>query len=93
MYRLCYEMGEVEGVTVIHDVHRSTITSGYEALTAHVLIDSEHDGDLEPILRELRRIAMQDFGIAHVTLRVEQSVDGCAEDHHVGHLLREARPT
>lgn len=94
MYRLCSEMEEVEGVTVIHDVHCSTITSGYEALTAHVLIDSEYDSDLiDRTIRELRRIAMQDFGIAHVTLQVEQSVDGCTEDHHVGHLLHEARPT
>ena len=89
MYRLCHEMEEVEGVTVIHDVHCSTITSGYEALTAHVLIDSEYDNDgVERVLRELRRIANQDFGIAHVTLQVEQSVEGCEEEgHHVGHLL------
>lgn len=95
MYRLCYEMGEVEGVTVIHDVHCSTITSGYEALTAHVLIDPGYDGEMvDKTLRELRRIANQDFGIAHVTLQVEQSVEGCTEeDHHVGHLLHEARPT
>ncbi len=93
MYRLCSQMEDVEGVTVIHDVHCSTITSGYEALTAHVLIDSEHQNDLDPILRELRRIATDDFGIAHVTIQVEQSVEGCTEDHHVGHLLHEARPT
>ena len=93
MYRLCSQMEDVEGVTVIHDVHCSTITSGYESLTAHVLIDSEHQSDLDPILRELRRIATEDFGIAHVTIQVEQSVEGCTEDHHVGHLLHEARPT
>ena len=93
IYRLCYEMGEVQGVTVIHDVHCSTITSGYEALTAHVLIDSEHQSDLDPILRELRRIATEDFGIAHVTIQVEQSVEGCTEEHHLDDLLHEARPT
>ena len=92
VYRLCHELEEVEGVTVIHDVHCSTITSGYEALTAHVLIDSEYDGDMvDKTLRELRRIATQDFGIAHVTIQVEQSVEGCSEDHHVGHLLQQAR--
>ena len=92
MYRLCYEMGEVEGVTVIHDVHCSTITSGYEALTAHVLIDPEYDSEMiDRAIRSLRRIAMEDFGIAHVTLQVEQSVEGCTEDHHVGHLLARER--
>ena len=92
VYRLCHELEEVEGVTVIHDVHCSTITSGYEALTAHVLVDSEYNGDMiDKTLRELRRIAAQDFGIAHVTIQVEQSVEGCSEDHHVGHLLQQAR--
>ena len=92
VYRLCHELEEVEGVTVIHDIHCSTITSGYEALTAHVLIDSEYDGDMvDKTLREMRRIATQDFGIAHVTIQAEQSVEGCAEDHHVGHLLQQAR--
>ena len=93
MYRLCSNMEDVEGVTVIHDVHCSTITSGYESLTAHVLVDSEHRGDIDPILRELRRIATDDFGIAHVNIQVEQSIEGYTEDHHVGHLLHEMRPT
>ena len=70
MYRLCSNMEDVEGVTVIHDVHCSTITSGYESLTAHVLVDSEHRGDIDPILRELRRIATDDFGIAHINIQV-----------------------
>ena len=91
MYRLCSDMEDVEGVTVIHDVHCSTITSGYEALTAHVLIDSEYDGEIDPLIRRLRRIAMQDYGIAHVTLQVEQSVQGCTEDHHVDHILARER--
>ena len=91
MYRLCSDMEDVEGVTVIHDVHCSTITSGYEALTAHVLIDSEYNGEIDPLIRRLRRIAMQDYGIAHVTLQVEKSVQGCTEDHHVDHILARER--
>ena len=91
MFKLCSDMEEVEGVTVIHDVHAWTITSGYEALTAHVLVDPEYGGDLDPLLRRLRRIATQDFGIAHVTLQVEQSVMGCTEDHHVDHLAARER--
>ena len=34
MYRLCSALEEVEGVTLVHDVHAWTITSGYDALTA-----------------------------------------------------------
>ena len=87
MFKLCSDMEEVEGVRVIHDVHAWTITSGYEALTAHVLVDPDYEGDLDPLLRRLRRIATQDFGVAHVTLQVEQSVSGCTEDHYVDHLV------
>ena len=92
MFKLCSEIEDVEGVTVIHDVHAWTITSGYEALTAHVLIDPDYEGDLDRLLRRLRRIVTQDFGIGHVTLQVEQSVVGCTEDH-VGHLEYTRRPS
>lgn len=88
MYQLCSQMEEIPGVTLIHDVHAWTITPGYEALTAHVLMDPDYTADqIEPVLRQLRRIIREDYGIRHITLQVEQSLDGCAEEnHHVGHL-------
>lgn len=92
VYRLCSRMEDVEGVTLIHDVHVWTISSGLEALTAHVLIDPSFEGDTEALLRELRRIAHEDFEIDHVTIQVEETVTGCTEDHHVGHLLARSRP-
>ena len=91
MFKLCSDIEDVEGVTVIHDVHAWTITSGYEALTAHVLVDPGYKGDLDRLLRRLRQIAARDFRIGHVTLQVEQSVEGCTEDHHVGHLEHRER--
>ena len=92
VYRLCSEMEDVEGVTLIHDVHVWTISSGLEALTGHVLIDPSFEGSTEDLLRKLRRIAHEDFGIDHVTIQVEETVAGCTEDHHVGHLLARSRP-
>lgn len=92
VYRLCSQMEDVEGVTLIHDVHVWTISSGLEALTAHVLIDPSFEGDTEALLRRLREIALQDFQIDHVTIQVEETVTGCTEDHHVGHLLARSRP-
>lgn len=87
MYQLCATMSDVPGVTLIHDVHAWTITSGYEALTAHVLLDPGLPREqVEPTLRELRRVAFEDYGLRHITLQVEQSLEGCTEDHHVGHL-------
>ena len=86
MYRLCSALEDVEGVTLVHDVHAWTITTGYDALTAHVLVDPDYQGDVEPLLRRLRRISYQEFGIRHVTIQIDLSVADCTENHHVRHL-------
>ena len=86
MNRLCIELESVEGVTLVHDIHAWTITSGYESLTAHVLIDPDYPGELEILRRRLQRIAYEDFGLTHITMQMERSVDGCAERHHFDHL-------
>ena len=91
VYRLCSNMEEVEGVTLIHDIHVWTLSPGNEALTAHVLIDPDYPGDMEALRRRLREIASRDFGIGHITLQLEKSQEGCTEDHHVDHLLAHAR--
>ena len=88
LYRLCHDMEEVPGVTVVHDIHVWTVTSGYVSLTAHVLADPDYEGDHNALLRELRRIAREGHGIAHSTIQLETSVDDCDEDHHVDHLLQ-----
>ncbi|MCY3913230.1 MAG: cation diffusion facilitator family transporter [Chloroflexi bacterium] len=87
MYRLCSEMEDVEGVTLVHDVHAWTITLGYHAFTAHVLVDPEYPGDSGELLTRLRKIA-QGFGLTHITLQLEHSAAGCEEEnHHVDHLI------
>ena len=86
MYRLCSALEDVEGVTLVHDVPARTITTGYEALTAHVLVAPDYAGELGPLLRRLRQIAYQNFGLRHITIQVEQSVTDCIENRHVGHL-------
>ncbi len=85
MHRLCNDLENVEGVTLVHDIHAWTITSGYESLTAHVLVDPDYPGELEILRRRLQQIAYQDFGISHVTIQMEQSLDGCTERHHFDH--------
>ena len=92
VYKLCSDIEEVKGVTVIHDVHVWTISSGLEALTAHVLIDPSYTGDREALLRQLKQIAHQAHGLDHVTIQVEDTLEGCVEDHHVEHLIARSKP-
>ena len=88
VYALCAAMEDLSGVTVIHDVHVWTISSGYHVMTAHVLVDPEHAvEDLDGLMRRLREIAMKKYGIRHVTIQLEQNVKGCTELDHVDHLM------
>ena len=87
VYKLCSELEDLDGVTLIHDIHCWTIAPGYDALTAHILINPDYpDGDLELLRRRLREIASRDFGIQHITIQMERSPEGCTEHHHVDHL-------
>ena len=67
----------VSGVQEVHDLHVWEVTSGFPALSAHVLVGAEdncHQArmDLEALLHDR-------FGIEHTTLQV---------DHEGGDLLR-----
>ena len=90
MYRICSDMEDVPGVTIIHDVHAWTITSGYDALTAHVLVDSSQRGNEDDMLAQLRAIVYS-FGVGHVTLQLEYSAADCEENHHMQHLVARSR--
>ena len=87
IYRLCREIEELDGVTLVHDVHAWNISTDQELLTAHVLVDPAWEGDPDELLNEVRRIAYEDHGLAHITIQVETSASDCRE-RHVGHLER-----
>ena len=91
VYELCHDIEEIEGVTLVHDVHVWTITSQSEAFTAHVLVDPDYAGDIDKLINDVQEIAHDRFGIGHATIQVEQSLTGCVEDHHVGHLMHRSR--
>ncbi len=93
MYKLCSDIEALEGVTLVHGAHVWTITSGNEAVTAHVLVDPSYSGGLDPLLTRVQDLVHRRFGIGHATVRLEQSLTGCTEDHHVGHLLAEVQRT
>jgi cobalt-zinc-cadmium efflux system protein len=60
---------ETEGVADVHDLHIWTITSGREALSAHV-IHAETISQPE-LLKELRAKLHDRFGVDHLTIQME----------------------
>ena len=61
------------GIVEVHDLHVWTITSGFPALAAHVLVAT--DDDCHARRRELERMLETDFGISHTTLQVDHAHD------------------
>jgi len=62
------------GVVEVHDLHVWTITSGFTALSAHVLV--RPGADCAGRRRELERLLHDEFGIEHTTLQVDHAADG-----------------
>ena len=65
---------ESAGVTSVHDLHIWTITSGFPALSAHVLV--ARGDDCHGRRRELESLLEREFGITHTTLQVDHAADG-----------------
>jgi cobalt-zinc-cadmium efflux system protein len=59
------------GVTDVHDLHVWEISSGFPALSAHVLV--EQSEDCHRIRRELEGILEERFAITHTTLQVDHA--------------------
>ena len=62
-------LGEVPGVTEVHDLHVWTLTSGMDVATAH-LVTSRADAGPE-VLDAASRMLRERFHVAHATLQVE----------------------
>ena len=62
-------MAEAEGVVEVHDLHIWTITSGFPALSAHVLV--RRGDDCHARRGELEHLLAGEFGLTHTTLQVE----------------------
>ena len=90
--RLCGEIEDLDDVTLLHDVHIWSIASGYDSMTAHVLVDPTLDPQQkDALLRQIREIARDHHGLHHITIQIEQALTDCTEDHLVSYLLARAR--
>jgi cobalt-zinc-cadmium efflux system protein len=59
------------GVASVHDVHVWLITSGFPALSAHVLVS--RPTDCHQLRRDLERLLAEQFSLDHTTLQVDHA--------------------
>lgn len=62
-------MAERPCVQEVHDLHVWQVTSGYPALSAHVLVEPK--GDCHAVRRDLQEVLQSSYGITHTTLEVD----------------------
>lgn len=64
-------MAAYAGVTEVHDLHVWEVTSGFPALSAHVLVGEEDN--CHATRRDLEHLLRERFEIAHTTLQVDHA--------------------
>ena len=62
-----------EGVRSVHDLHVWTVTAGFGAIAAHVVVARGSDRDL--VRRRLELTLREGYGIEHTTLQMEEEAD------------------
>jgi cobalt-zinc-cadmium efflux system protein len=68
-----------DGVVDVHDLHVWEVSSGFPALSAHVLVDPRHD--CHRVREVLQALLAERFAIAHTTLQVDHRSDVIAAPH------------
>jgi cobalt-zinc-cadmium efflux system protein len=66
-------IGSVDGVRAVHDQHVWSLTPGFDALAAHVVVDRGSDRDRAR--REVEFVLRDRYGIEHTTLQMEEAID------------------
>jgi len=86
---LIESMHEVSGVADVHDLHVWTISSGKEALSAHVTIEAgaSHRETLEALQKRLKSV----FNIGHVTLQLELPDETGEENMKLYQIVRRSQ--
>jgi cobalt-zinc-cadmium efflux system protein len=72
-------VGRLGGVSGVHDLHVWTLTSGMNAMSAHVICEEGVSRD--DVLERVHRCATSEFKIVHVTVQLERSGWEQSETH------------
>lgn len=71
------KLAQIPGVTAVHDLHVWTVTSGFDAMSGHLVVDDLSRG--REALRQARRVLKDDFGIDHVTVQIDDEATRAEE--------------
>ena len=66
-------MGSVTGVSEVHELHVWSVTAGFPALAAHVVVERGQDRDRAR--RELEFLLKERYAVEHTTLQMEEAAD------------------
>ena len=66
------QLGNVDGVESVHDLHVWTLTSGVLAMSCHVVVRSEKF-DRTALLTRVNGVAREGFRIDHTTIQIEEA--------------------
>ena len=80
------KMANAEGIEEVHDLHIWTITSGFPALAAHVLVS--RDENCHARRRDLEVLLTREYGIEHTTLQVDHLGDHYASSQQLQFIPR-----
>jgi len=80
----------VPGVVEAHDLHVWTVTSGFPALSAHVLVDP--GADCHGVRRVLEAMLVERFGVDHTTLQVDHVGSHAGVPVEIGERFRREAP-
>lgn len=63
------DLGSVQGVVSVHDLHVWSITSQMPAMSCHIVLNRDVDGG--KVLSHLSRLMREKYHIAHTTIQIE----------------------
>jgi cobalt-zinc-cadmium efflux system protein len=86
MEELLDELRKIQGVKEVHHIHLWTITSGINAMSAHVLIDDRLISSSAHILKEIKSLLRNKYNIEHSTIQFE--CKSCGDDLLQDHAHR-----
>jgi cobalt-zinc-cadmium efflux system protein len=70
-------MGQTSGVQEVHDLHVWTVSPGYVALSAHVVLADQALSQAQEVMAGLKQVLGETYGIEHTTIQFE--CDNCGQ--------------